>query len=120
MSYMVTLTNQSRATLTTSDGKQVPPNQQWTSGVIGDAWVSSDQFGHLNFLDIADTHIPGDSSETWGVLISYQGEEIVGRYEGGGQLSVAINAFGQAELGGMDLRQVSLPGLLIAGQTSSA
>jgi hypothetical protein len=46
------------------------------------------------------------------VLISYQGEEMVGRYEGAGALSVALNEYGQATPSGMDFRQVSLPSFI--------
>jgi hypothetical protein len=48
------------------------------------------------------------------VLIAYQGEEFVGRYEGGGQLTVVINQYYQAELSGMDLREVSLSAIELA------
>jgi hypothetical protein len=75
--------------------------------------------GVLSFHDIGDTHIGGDSGETWGVLVAYQGEEFVARYEGGGQLAVEINTFYQATLSGMDIRQVELPGLQIAGATTA-
>jgi hypothetical protein len=62
----------------------------------------------------------GDSDEAWGVLIAYQGEEYVGRYEGGGQLAVEINAYYQAVLSGMDLRQVYLPAIETAGAVTTA
>ncbi len=51
------------------------------------------------------------------MLIAYQGEEFVGRYEGGGQLTVVVNQYCQAELSGMDLREVSLPAIEIASAT---
>lgn len=114
MSYSVQVQNQSQYTWTGSDGATVPPKATWTPQqvTLGNAWIRSTELGTLNFLDIADTHIPGDSGETWGVLISFQGEEMVGRYEGGGQLKVTINQFGQVQLTGMDLRQVSLPSFI--------
>jgi hypothetical protein len=111
--YQITLVNHSDATLTTSDGKSVHPNDTWQSESLGNAWVKSDQIGTLNFLDIGDQHIGGNTKETWGVLISYQGEEIVGRYEGGGQLKVTLNKFLQAHLSGMNLRRVQLPAMEI-------
>src|SRR4051794_20934502 len=77
--YNVSVQNSSQYTLEASDGATVPPNATWqTQAAIGNAWISSTQLGTLNFLDIGDQHIPGDSGETWGVLISYQGEEVVG------------------------------------------
>ena len=107
--YSVMLDNQSAVTLTASDGQSIPPGGQWKSGNLGSAWIRSEQIGPISFLDIADAHVSGDSSETWGVLISYQGEEVVGRYEGGGTLQVTLNKFLQASLHGMHFRQVSLP-----------
>jgi hypothetical protein len=111
--YNVNVANKSSYIWQASDGTIIEPNGQWsTSEAIGNAFVQCQQLGTVNFLDIGDTHIPGDSNETWGVLISYQGEEVVGRYEGGGQLNVIINGFGQAALSGMDLRQVQLPSFI--------
>ena len=109
--YQINLTNNSNTTLGFVGGNQViPPGGQWQSGDLGDVTLSVPTRGPLNFHDIGDQHIPGDSGETWGVLISYQGEEMVGRYEGGGQLRAQINPYGQVQLSGnMDIRQVSLP-----------
>ena len=112
--YQVRLLNRSPLTLTTSDGQTIAPNGTWqTAGNLGNAWARSTEGGTLYFQDIGNQHIPGDSGETWGVLITYQGEEFVGRYEGGGQLHVTFNKFMQARLSGMDLRQVDLPALQI-------
>lgn len=111
MSYTLQVHNGTPYEWQGSDGGNVPAGATWNVNgqVLGNAWIKCDQLGTLNFLDIADTHIPGDSGETWGVLVSYQGEEMVGRYEGGGQLVASINQFGQVALSGnMDIRQVSL------------
>jgi hypothetical protein len=108
--YTVSVANKSSYTWQASDGTLIPPNGQWaTAQPIGNAFFQCQELGTVNFLDLGDTHIPGDSNETWGVLISYQGEEVVARYEGQGQLNVTIDGFGQAALSGMDLRQVQLP-----------
>ena len=107
--YTVVLANSSRFTLHTSDGQSIAPGKNWEADKLGDAWVTSDQWGTFNFFDLADKHIPGDSKETWGVLISYLGEEVVGRYEGGGLLRVTFTEYGQVGLRGMDLRQVRCP-----------
>lgn len=114
MSYTLKVQNSSPYEWSGSDGANIPPGATWTpqQEPLGNAWMSCNQLGGLNFLDIGDNHIPGDSKETWGVLISYQGEEMVGRYEGGGQLSAQINQFGQVTLSGMDLRQVALPSFI--------
>ena len=119
--YQVSLTNNSNVTLGFVGGNQViPPGDGWKSGNLGDIALVVPTRGVLSFHDIADKHIPGDSKETWGVLIAYQGEEFVGRYEGGGQLTVVINEYYQAVLSGMDIREVSLPAMEIAGATATA
>ncbi len=117
--YQLSVTNNSNVGIGFLGGNQViPPGDKWPSGNLGDLTLVVPTRGPLSFHDIADKHIPGDSGETWGVLIAYQGEEFVGRYEGGGRLAVTINAYYQAELSGMDLRQVSLPAMEIAGATT--
>jgi len=118
--YQLTLTNHSNVSLGFMGGNQViPSGDGWKSGDLGDVGIIVPTRGTLSFHDIGDTHIPGDSDETWGVLIAYQGEEFVGRYEGGGQLAVEINAFYQAVLSGMHLRQVYLPAVEMAGVATS-
>jgi hypothetical protein len=113
MSYTLQFINGSPYPVTVSDGTTLSPGDSWATGSpIGNAWFRSNELGPINFLDIASKHIPGDSKETWGVLISYQGEELVARYEGGGNLGVTLNELGQAELTGMDIRQVELPGFI--------
>jgi hypothetical protein len=113
MSYTLSVQNGTEYQMQGSDGANVPSGATWQpSGVHGNAWIQSTELGTLNFLDLGSRHIPGDSSETWGVLVSYQGEEMVGRYEGAGGMTVALNEYGQATLSGMDFRQVSLPSFI--------
>jgi hypothetical protein len=113
MSYTLSVANGTEYEMHGSDGATVPSPATWQpQGVHGNAWIQSTELGTLNLLDLGARQIPGDSGETWGVLISYQGEEMVGRYEGAGQLSVALNEYGQATLSGMDFRQVSLPSFI--------
>ncbi len=118
--YQINLTNNSNLGIGFVGGNEViPPGQSWKSGDLGNVSLVVATRGVLDFHDIADAHIPGDSGETWGVLIAYQGEEFVGRYEGGGTLTVEVNAYSQVTLSGMDLRQVALPALQIAGATTA-
>jgi hypothetical protein len=119
--YQVTLANNSNFSIAFVGGNQIiPPGDKWKSENLGDVTLDVPMRGPLSFHDIGDKHIGGDSKETWGVLIAYQGEEYVGRYEGGGQLQVVINEYYQAVLSGMDLRQVSLPPMEVAGATTTA
>ena len=109
MSYTLTINNSTASPITAGDGSTIAPNGgTWTSGTLGNTYAHSDQFGAISFIDLGDQHIGGDSSETWGVLITYQGENMVGRYEGGGQLTVDFNNYLQAQVSGMDLRLVEL------------
>lgn len=119
--YQLTLTNNSSVSIEFVGGNEIiPAGGNWKSGNLGDVNFVVPTRGPLGFHDIGDTHIGGDSKETWGVLIAYQGEEFVGRYEGGGQLAVEINSYYQAILSGMDIRQVSLPAIQVAGATTGA
>lgn len=100
--YTVTIINNYHDTLLTSFGG--PINKGDTrpvkSGPLGNGYVTIPGLGAVNFTDVGDSQIGGFSKATWGVLISYQGEEIVFRYEGGGEIQLTINKFGQAELSG--------------------
>ena len=118
--YSVSVQNSTASPITTADGTTIEPGGSWKSGTLGNSYLHSDQFGSMSFVDIGDQHIGGDSGETWGVLITYQGEHMVGRYEGGGQLEVTFNNYLQATLAGMDLRLVQLDPMVIQGQQTSA
>ena len=117
--YQLSVTNNSSHSIGFLGGNEIIPEGggQYQSGNLGNLTLIVPTRGPLDFLDIGDQHIGGDSSETWGVLIAYQGQEYVGRYEGGGQLTVVVNEYYQAELSGMDLREVSLPAMEIATAT---
>lgn len=121
MSYFVNVANDSKyLDFETSNGQRIGPGATWRSEQLGNAWISSRQFGTVAFLDLAMEKPAGSSDETWGVLISYQGEEIVGRYEGGGQLHVEIGPFLQATLSGMALRRIFLTAMEIAQGSEAA
>jgi hypothetical protein len=110
-SYSVTLTNQSTLTLTTHTGEYIPSGGTWTSEQLGNGYVTNPQLGTLSFYDLGVNHIDGDGGETYGVLISLQSYEYVGRYNANGQLTVTINSLMQAIVSGMDLNPVALDAL---------
>ena len=112
MSYTIAVQNSSNSTIQTGDGKTIKPGESWKSPVLGNTYLHSEEFGSMSFIDIAKEHIGGDTGESWGVLITYQGSHMVGRYEGGGQLRVTFDKHLQAVVGGMDLRHVQLTPLL--------
>lgn len=116
--FDVTLTNQSSVELQASDGTKIGAKGgtwKFAGGPAGSSAYVEGPFGRLGFLDIGDMHIGGDSKETWGVLITYRGMAVVGRYEGGGQLTFNVNQFLQVGLAGMDFREVELEGLVLSG-----
>ncbi len=115
--FDVSLTNGSSVELQTSDGHKIGANGgtwKFRGGPQGSSYYVDGPFGRFGFLDIGDTHIPGDSGEEWGVLLTYQEMSVVGRYEGEGTLTIGINQFLQVTLSGMDFRQVALEGLIIS------
>jgi hypothetical protein len=114
--YSVTIVNSTDAPMTTKDGKSIGPGETWKSDTLGNTYVHSEEFGSISFRDIAEERIGGDSDETWGVLITYGGQHMVGRYEGGGELSVTFNKHLQAVLSGMHLRHVQMSSLVAQGE----
>ena len=83
---------------------------------FGNVIVTVPGLGAVNFIDVGDKKdIGGYSESTWGVLISYQGEEYAFRYEGGGQLQLTLNEIGQAQLkGNGGFSQVKVPSFVIS------
>ena len=111
--YSVTIVNSTGAPMTTADGHTIQPNETWVSSDrLGNTFVHSEEFGSISFRDLAQERIGGDSDETWGVLISYRGDHMVGRYEGGGKLKVSFDKYLRATLSGMHLRQVRVESLV--------
>src|SRR3954451_25103780 len=103
--------NSTGSVLDASDGRQVKPGDTWKSDKqLGNAYFHSYEVGSLSFRDIGDTHISGDSKKPCGVLITYQGAHVVGRYDGDdGFLEVTGDEHLQALVGGkMNCRHVRL------------
>ncbi|MFA8341630.1 MAG: hypothetical protein ACEPO8_01545 [Rhodothermaceae bacterium] len=66
---------------------------------LGNLIISIPGSGEINLIDIGNSNIiETPLKQTWKVLISYQGNEIVFGYEGEGSLFVEINELGQAVL----------------------
>ena len=121
--FGVNLTNSSSATLSASNDDQIAPSATWQfdGGPAGQTFWVDGPMGRIGFLDLGDTHIPGDDPVfQWGVLIGYQAMSIVGRYEGQGTLALVVDQFLQVSLSGMSFRQVSLDGLITADSAVAA
>jgi hypothetical protein len=109
MSYVINLENRSSIALTSLlHPAVINGHSKWTSPVLGNEAIETSLAGRMTFQDVADHHVPGDTTPTWGVLIRYGDEAFVGRYEGGGQLNIVLDEFLQATLSGMSFRQVKL------------
>jgi hypothetical protein len=102
MSWHLTVTNNYHDSVQIPNITVLPPNGQpfKVGSTLGHIAVIVHGLGAVNFTDIGDRQIGGYSKATWGVLISYQGEELIFRYEGGGEIQLTINALGQAEMNG--------------------
>ena len=117
--YTLTIGNSFHYTLTVDAdvSRPVPPGQSITIPVaLGDAIVTVPGIGQMLIQDIGDRQIGGYSKATWGVFLAYQGEEVVFRYEGGGQLKVTFNDLAQAEIetnGGVS--RISLGAFILPG-----
>lgn len=113
MSWKLTVTNQYNQDLSALGQKIKPNSTKAFDQTLGNAIVEVPGLGSVNFNDIADKRIDGPSEATWGVLVSYQGEELIYRYEGGGELELTINWLGQAEVesnGSLDI--IDLPSFI--------
>lgn len=110
MSYHVTIKNKYREGIK-AFGTIVNANETMRfPQTFGHGVVEISGLGPINFTDIAKKDVGGHSKATWGVLLSYQGEEVVFRYEGGGEIQVTISDIGQAELSGNgEFSRVPLP-----------
>lgn len=99
--YTIAITNHYYDTLAPSFGDPIKSGSgPVKSKALGSGYVTVPGLGAVNFTDVGDSQLGGFSKSTWGVLISYQGEEILFRYEGGGEIQLTINKFGQAEVKG--------------------
>jgi hypothetical protein len=114
--WSITLTNDYYAVVLANDNEgqhDVAPKAQYSNLTpLGNAYLTIPGLGQASFIDIADSHIGGDGPETWGVLINYQGESWVFRYEGGGELGAVLSPWGVLQLTSSgSLREVEWPGI---------
>jgi len=101
MSYHVTVINNYSDTLMAFGSPLNKGDTRPTkSPLLGNGYITVPGIGSVNFIDLGEQKMGGYSKSTWGVLISYQGEEMELRYEGGGEIQITINRFGQAEMSG--------------------
>lgn len=85
---------------------------------LGNAILTVPGSGVVNFIDLANNKIKGYENypkEYWGVLVRANNIEGYYRYEGGGQLSLEIDAYGSYTLSTQNgtLITINLPELTI-------
>jgi hypothetical protein len=112
--WTLTLTNNYHSIVIANDNEgshNVNPNSQYQNATpLGNAYLTIPGLGQANFIDLGDNHIGGDGPQTWGVLINYQGEAWVFRYEGGGELNATLTSYGVLQLSStFSTREVELP-----------
>jgi hypothetical protein len=112
--WTLTLTNNYYAPIVANDNEgshSVEPKAQYQNMTpLGNAYLTIPGLGQASFIDIADSHIGGDGPQTWGVLINYQGESWVFRYEGGGQLNATLTNWGVLQISSnFSTREVEFP-----------
>jgi hypothetical protein len=115
MSWHLTITNNYHESIQIPNITVLPPKTPAykVANTLGNIYIIVSGLGAINFTDVADKQIGGYSTATWGVLISYQGEELVFRYEGGGEIQLTINDLGQAEItGNGGFSRIQLPSFI--------
>lgn len=73
---------------------------------MGTVMIAIPGYGSIYIEDIGSNHIDGDTTETWGALVSYQDSDTVGRYEGDGNLVINVGTYGVMALSGMHFSDV--------------
>lgn len=120
--YSLTINNNFSQTLTTTLGNasniSINPATSYSYSTVSGESVNINipGYGTVVLQDLGSNHIEGDSSQTWGILISYQDNDVVARYEaGGGPLVLAVGPYGNIALGGngMVLNNVVIDRLII-------
>lgn len=121
MSYHVTIINNYHETIRAFGSiiNQGDTRPTKIPTVLGNGYIDIPGLGSINFTDIGEQQVGGYSKATWGVLISSQGEEVVFRYEGGGEIQVTINQYGQAEISGNGgFSRIRLSSFVLPGEQS--
>lgn len=85
-----------------TESGSIHPGMQPSFPKLGNFRVTVPGMGEVTFIDIADRKISNVTfmQGTWGVLISYQGQECEFRYEGGGEINMNVTDLGQIEITG--------------------
>lgn len=99
--YNLTVKNNYAWPITANDGTVIA--EKGGSSVFnnqGSMILSVQGIGDLNFIDLAKDRLPGYPipKEYWGVLVRYHSSEAYYRYEGQGELTVTLDAYGSCTI----------------------
>lgn len=62
-------------------------------------------YGAITIKDLGMNHIEGDGSKDLGILFSYQGSDMVARYNGGnGPINLGVGTYGEVSLSGNEMQ----------------
>ena len=93
--YNVTITNNYSYEISVDGKTVIKPKAKQSFTNWGTHTVDVPGMGSILFLDLGDKKIAGyELKETWGALFRYEGEEVYYRYEGQGEVDVALDMYG--------------------------
>ncbi len=99
--FYVNVTNNFVNRLTINGSKKVNTGggTASTGRVSGTQTIEVPAMGTILLLDLARNKVPGYGlSETWGVLMRYQGLELYYRYEGDGKIDLTVDEYGNVNV----------------------
>lgn len=85
-----------------NESSSIHPGMKPSFKNLGWFRLSVPGMGEATLLDIGERKISNVKfmQHTWGVLITYQGNECEFRYEGGGEINLTVTDLGQIEVSG--------------------
>ncbi len=117
--YNLTVTNNYHYTVNAGSREIKPGDTFKVTENLGNIILTIPGLGSLNLLDIGEEHIGGPSTKAFGVLLSYQGNECIYRYEGEGDLAIILNNLGQAKVeGNGDITLMRFDSFLLSEQAA--
>lgn len=115
--YTLTVNNNYSQDIAASNGTTISQDKSFSFNNMGSLILTIPGMGDMSFIDLGDKKLDGypEPKETWGVLVRYKTIEAYYRYEGQGELTIAIDDFGTCTVTTANgtVLAVSLPELVI-------
>ena len=115
--YDLTVNNNYQQDISASDGVTIKRSGNHVFNNQGSLYLTIPGSGQINFIDLGDKKLEGFPipTQTWGVLVRVHTTEAYYRYEGQGQLTATIDAYGSLQLttNNGEMITISLPELTI-------